>query len=60
MKGATTGKKLKAAKGTDWEQVRGMSDAEVHAAVKADPDVRPTDEDFWREAKVVLPRIRKS
>ncbi len=59
MKDAATGKKLKASKGTDWEQLRGMSDAEVHAAVESDPDVRPTDDEFWKEAKVVLPRRKE-
>ena len=36
-----------------------MSDAEVHAAVKADPDARPPDEDFWKDAKVILPRSKE-
>jgi len=59
MKGATTGKKLKAAKGTDWKRLRGTSDADVHAAVEADPDAHPTDEDFWKDAKVILPRRKE-
>ena len=59
MKDATTGKRLDAAKGTDWERLRSMSDAEVHAAVESDPDARPTNEDFWKEAKVVLPRRKE-
>ena len=59
MKDATTGKKLKASKGTDWERLRAKSYAEVHAAIKADPDVHPTDEDFWKDAKVVLPCRKK-
>ncbi len=59
MKDAPTGKKSKAAKGTDWERLRGKSDAEVHAPVKADPDARPTDEDFWKDAKVILPRRKE-
>ena len=59
MKDAVTGKKLKDAKGTNWERLRGKSDAEVHAAVEADPGAHPTDEDFWEDAKVVLPRRKK-
>ncbi len=50
---------MKAAKDTDWDRLRGMSDAEVHAAVEADPDAHSTDEDFWKNAKVILPH-RKS
>jgi uncharacterized protein (DUF4415 family) len=41
---------------TDWERLRRMSDADIHAAVASDPDIIPTDEDFWGTAKVVLPQ----
>ncbi|HYA41291.1 MAG TPA: BrnA antitoxin family protein [Syntrophobacteraceae bacterium] len=59
MKGDTTGRKLKPSKGTDWERLRTMSDAQVHEAVVSDPDVHPTDEDFWKDAKVILPRRKE-
>ena len=59
MKDDTTGKKLKATKGTNWARLRSMSDAEVHTAVESDPDVHPTDEDFWEDAKVILPRRKE-
>ncbi|SEE59043.1 Uncharacterized conserved protein, DUF4415 family [Rhizobiales bacterium GAS191] len=59
MKDAPAGKKVKAKNSTDWARVRGMSDAEVHAAVKTDPDARATDEAFWEDAKVVLPRRKE-
>jgi len=59
MKDAPTGKKLKASKGTDWERLRHMSDAELHAAIVTDPDEHPTDEDFWKDAKVILPRRKE-
>ena len=36
-----------------------MSDAELHAAIEADPDEHPTDEAFWKDAKVVLPRRKE-
>ena len=41
---------------TDWDRVRRTTDADVHAAVARDPDVRPTDEAFWKDAHD--PRIR--
>ncbi len=41
---------------TDWERLRLMSDADIHDAVASDPDIIPTDEDFWETAKVVLPQ----
>ncbi len=58
MKDSTTGKTSKASKakhGTDWNKLRRMSDAEIHAGIEADPDAHPTDEDFWKDAKIVLP-----
>lgn len=59
MKDDSTGKKLKAAKGTNWVRLRSTSDSEVHAAVESDPDAHPTDEDFWEDAKVILPRPKE-
>jgi uncharacterized protein (DUF4415 family) len=32
-----------------------MSDAQIHKGIDADPDARATDEDFWKDAKVVWP-----
>jgi uncharacterized protein (DUF4415 family) len=45
---------------TDWRRVRSTTDDEVHAAIASDPDVRPTDKDFWRGAKVVMPRRKET
>jgi uncharacterized protein (DUF4415 family) len=58
MKDDTTGKTSKASKakrGTNWDKLRQMSDEEIHAGIEADPDARPTDEEFWKDAKIVLP-----
>jgi hypothetical protein len=33
-----------------------MTDEEIHAAIIGDPDAKPTDEAFWKEAWVVMPR----
>ncbi|RJR32628.1 MAG: 3-oxoacyl-ACP synthase [Deltaproteobacteria bacterium] len=59
MKDAATGKKSKAKPSTDWDRLRNMSDAAVHAAVEADPDAHPTDEAFWEDAKVVMPQRKE-
>ena len=32
-----------------------MSEARIHHGVVSDPDVHPTDEEFWKDAKVVWP-----
>jgi uncharacterized protein (DUF4415 family) len=40
---------------TDWKRLRAMTDADVHAGVLGDPDIRPTDAAFWKDAQVVMP-----
>ena len=40
---------------TDWEVLRARSDAANRAGVEADPEARATDEEFWKDAKVVMP-----
>jgi uncharacterized protein (DUF4415 family) len=56
-KDATTGKTSKAKRGTgtDWSKLRRISDAQIHRGIASDPDVHPTDEAFWKDAKVVWP-----
>jgi uncharacterized protein (DUF4415 family) len=56
MSGATSGKTSKAKRGTDWNRLRRMSDADIRKGIELDSDVAPTDEEFWEDAKVVLPR----
>ena len=46
--------------GTDWERLRNMSDAEIHAAAIADPDAQPTDETFWKNAKLTFPEAKET
>jgi uncharacterized protein (DUF4415 family) len=58
-KDAPSGKISKTSRGTDWERLRHLSDADIRKGIEADPDVRPTDEEFWRNAKVVLPRRKE-
>jgi uncharacterized protein (DUF4415 family) len=60
MSGDTIGKTAKPEPGTDWQRLRGMTDEEVHAAVIADPEIKPTDDAFWRAARVVMPQSKKT
>src|SRR5207247_7067853 len=60
MSGDTTGKTAKPEPATDWRRLRGMADAEVHAAVIADPEIKPTDEAFWKAARVVMPQSKRT
>lgn len=42
---------------TNWERLRTMTDAEVHAAAMSDPDAQPMDEAAWKTARVVRPNV---
>ena len=55
MSNDTSGTTSKTEPKTDWRRLRSMTDEEIHAAIIDDPDATPTDEAFWRDAKVVLP-----
>jgi hypothetical protein len=58
MKGNPTGKAGMPER-TDWRRLRAMTEQEVHAAVVADPDANPTDEAFWKSARLVVPQPKK-
>jgi len=59
MKEKRTGKTSGRAR-TDWKRVRSLSDHEVRRAIKVDPDARPTDEAFWKSARVVMPQAKQT
>jgi uncharacterized protein (DUF4415 family) len=56
MSDDTSGTILKTEPKTDWRRLRSMTDEEVRAAIIDDPDAQPTDEAFWKNARVVMPR----
>ena len=37
-----------------------MSDREIRRGLEADPEVRPTDAEFWRHAEVVMPKRKET
>ena len=41
---------------TDWEKVKNLTETDINAAAAADLDAQPTDEAFWKDAKVVMPK----
>jgi uncharacterized protein (DUF4415 family) len=60
MKDATTGRTSKRRKtDTDWEALSRLSAADIRAGLDGDPDARATDENFWKEAQVVLPKPKQ-
>jgi uncharacterized protein (DUF4415 family) len=44
---------------TDWRRVAAMTEKEIVAAAKSDPDAQPTDLEFWKDANVVLPERKQ-
>jgi uncharacterized protein (DUF4415 family) len=58
-KDVASGKASKTSRGTDWERLRHLSDADIRKGIEADPDIHPTDEEFWKNVKVVLPRPKE-
>ena len=61
MKEKHTGKvSAKKATTTDWKRLDAMSDQDISRGLETDPDVRPTDADFWKVAKVVMPQAKQT
>lgn len=60
MSDDTSGTISKTKPKTDWRRLRSMTDDEIRAAIIDDPDAQPTDEAFWREARVVMPRRKET
>lgn len=40
---------------TDWARVDAMTEEELDAAARSDPDAQPTTEEDWEEAVLILP-----
>ena len=59
MKETRTGKTSGKAR-TDWRRVRALTDRDIRRAIKADPDARATDADFWKSARIVMPRAKQA
>ena len=61
MKDDTIGNTSKRHKttGTDWDALRRLSEAEIHSGIEDDPEAHATDENFWKDAKVVFPEPKQ-
>ena len=60
MKEKPTGKISAKGCATDWKRLRALSDKDIRVAVNADPAARPTDVNFWKQAKIVLPQTKQT
>jgi len=58
MKEKRTG--ISSAKGSDWKRVRALTDWQIRRAIETDPEARTTDKDFWKHARVVMPKTKKT
>ena len=45
---------------TDWDELDALTDEQVRTGIEADPDAHPTDEAFWKTAKVVMPQPKET
>lgn len=40
---------------TDWRCLGSQSDSQIRCGIENDPEARPTDVEFWKKARVVMP-----
>ena len=59
MKEKRTGK-TSVKKGTDWNRIRSLSDRQIRRGIESDPEARPTDAEFWKKARVVIPEAKQT
>ena len=60
MKEKPTGKTSVKGHTTDWKRLHALRGLDIRAAVKTDPEARPTDVAFWKQAKIVLPKAKQT
>jgi hypothetical protein len=58
MKEKRTGESS-AQESSDWERLRSLTDRQVRRAIESDPETPPTDAEFWKKARVVIPAASK-
>ena len=44
----------------DWDELNSLTDEQVRTGIEADPDAHPTDEVFWKTAKIVMPQPKET
>jgi uncharacterized protein (DUF4415 family) len=45
---------------TDWRRVEALSDERIRRGIEEDPDAHPTDEAFWKKARIVMPQAKET
>src|ERR1017187_7529719 len=59
MKERRIGKSL-VKQGTDWKRLRSLSDRQIRRSLERDAEVRPTDSEFWKKTRVVIPAAKQT
>jgi uncharacterized protein (DUF4415 family) len=59
MKEKRTGQPL-VKESSDWKRLRSLSDRQIRRAIESDPEARPTDAEFWKKARVVIPAAKRT
>ena len=60
MKEKRTGKASAKGRATDWARLSALDDKNIREKIKTDPEAHPTDAEFWKHAKVVLPQAKQT
>lgn len=45
---------------TDWRRVDALTDERIRRGIEADADAHPTDEEFWKKARIVMPQVKET
>jgi len=45
---------------TDWRRVETLTDERIRRGIEEDPDAHPTDEAFWKKARIVMPQAKET
>ena len=45
---------------TDWKRLRSLSDHQIRRAIESDRSARPTDAEFWKKGRVVVPTAKQT
>jgi uncharacterized protein (DUF4415 family) len=46
--------------GTDWKRLGSLSDRQIRRSLERDAEVRPTDSEFWKKTRVVIPAAKQT
>jgi hypothetical protein len=45
---------------TNWGRLRSRGDRQIRRGIEMDPDALPTDAEFWKKARVVIPGAKQN